>query len=210
MFNCHYCYAIFSNNRSLQDHEARHRRRYVCLVCNSTHPTRYSLFRHTQNEGHYIPKTANTKLPVNARVAHKGQTTRPPREFGKRQQEADKGSMPADEVAKLNRLTYTNSRTVSGTAGPRFRIPLAGTTSRNLPSRASTPVPKSSKTSKNQKTSKTSKNRKTSKTSKAPETPQTPPENAENAENMDISAMARDLFGTDSEDDNDKDFNHKR
>jgi hypothetical protein len=27
---------------------------------------------------------------------------------------------------------------------------------------------------------------------------------------MDISAMARDLFGTDSEDDNDKNFNHKR
>jgi hypothetical protein len=129
-------------------------------------------------------------------VACKEGRTKPPKEFGKGVDSISKTQkvISTGEIARLNRIVHTTSRTINCTSGTiPFRIPHTGTTSTNLsvtiprmgitltpPTRASTPEPVPAQTS-----------------------PIT-------AENMDLSAMAKDLFGTDSEDEPEKDFNHKR
>ena len=201
MFHCGFCYSIFSSARLLEEHEARHRKQYACRVCGQTYPTRFMLFRHAKGAGHYLSKDITHKLPVAARIPYKGKNTKPPGEFGVAPQKGnhERNTMNNERVTALNRLVTTNTREICGMPlasrrGP-YRIPVRGATSRGLP----VPVPRRSPTPA---------------TTTAPDPSTIDLEagsTSDSDSNTDFAALEKELFGTDSENDQkESGFSHKR
>jgi hypothetical protein len=214
MHNCKYCYAVFTSEQLLEHHEARHRRQYICKICTQTFPSRFSLFRHTKKDGHYVPKDAAHKLPAKARVAFKGNDTRPPKEFGKGVRNNDMKTMTHSDAVNINRVVTRNTRVVNPSPmasrlGPRipFRenriLPIS--LQRRVTPAATVPAPMETSA---QATALVTGDPSAIDLARA----------GRELEDIDLdldmdtdfTALEKELFGSDSDNEKEKDFNHKR